>query len=135
MFRCSLWKGECNMQKGTTIKTTCPNCGDVELGVEDLTAMVCSTTQSASYAFRCPSCGAAVSKPTGRRVVDVLVSSGVTLRTWKLPEELIERHEGPPIAESDVEALLVELEDENFMSNVLAMVQRHRRQGVAGDAT
>lgn len=94
---------------GTTIRATCPTCGDIELAVADLKALVCMTDDAASYCFRCPLCRILVSKPTSRQVVDVLVSSGVRLHVWSLPAELEEVHNGPPLAPSDVVSLRLEL--------------------------
>ena len=44
----------------------------------------------------------AVSKAAEPRVVDLLVSSGVRMLVWRLPAELFETHEGPPIDHDDV---------------------------------
>ncbi|MDA8392099.1 MAG: hypothetical protein M0Z87_04705 [Actinomycetota bacterium] len=105
---------------GTTIRATCPTCGDVELGVADLTALLCSTTQAASYSFRCPRCRMLVAKPTGRQVVDVLVSSGVELRYWRLPAELGEVHHGPPLAPADVISLRAELTRDDWYQRLVS---------------
>lgn len=105
---------------GTTIRATCPTCGDVELGVSDLTALLCSTTQAASYSFRCPRCRMLVAKPTGRQVVDVLVSSGVELRYWRLPAELTEIHHGPPLAPADLISLRAELTRDDWYQRLVS---------------
>ncbi|MGH9102886.1 MAG: hypothetical protein ACRDYD_07890 [Acidimicrobiales bacterium] len=94
----------------------------MELGVEDLTAFVCSDSQAASYAFRCPLCRVAISKPTLRRVVDVLASSGVALRFWRLPAESAEVHNGPPLCHDDMLELHQELESDGWFDRVTAMV-------------
>src|ERR1044071_8763337 len=57
-----------------TIRASCPTCGDVELTTRDVTVQVCSTNNQGSYAFRCPDCRMAVSKPAEARIVDLLVS-------------------------------------------------------------
>ena len=44
----------------TTIKASCPTCGDVELTVGDVTVRVCAADNSGSYAFQCPMCRLAV---------------------------------------------------------------------------
>jgi hypothetical protein len=85
-----------------TIRATCPTCGDVELSSEDMQVLVCSSDQTAAYAFQCPVCRLIITKPTDHRVVDVLVSSGVALRTWQMPAEMAEVHSGPPISWDDV---------------------------------
>ncbi len=86
----------------TTIRASCPTCGDVELTVRDLTVHVCAADNRGSYAFRCPTCLLAVSKEAEPRVVDLLVSSGVRLSVWQLPAELSEVKLGPPINHDDL---------------------------------
>jgi len=85
-----------------TIRATCPTCGDVELSSDDMQVLVCNTDKSAAYAFRCPICRLMITKPTDHRVVEVLVSSGVALRTWELPAEILEVHTGPAITWDDI---------------------------------
>ena len=105
---------------GTTIRATCPGCGDVELGVADLIALVCSTTQAASYSFRCPRCRMLVAKETGKQVIDVLISSGVELRTWHMPAELDEPHNGPPLTSVDLSSLRSELVRADWYERLVA---------------
>jgi predicted RNA-binding Zn-ribbon protein involved in translation (DUF1610 family) len=62
----------------TTIKATCPTCGDVDLTPFDL--VVDDGGQAASYTFTCPSCVAAITKSAGREIVNLLADAGVTVR-------------------------------------------------------
>jgi hypothetical protein len=101
-----------------TIRATCPTCGDVELSSEQMQVLICSADQGASYAFRCPMCRLMVNKPTDERVVDVLVSSGVMLRTWDMPAEIQERHDGPAISWDDILEFHFLLNDEGWLSRV-----------------
>lgn len=84
------------------IRATCMSCGDVELGVRGVQVLLCATTNEGSYAFRCPQCRAAISKPADARVVDILIAAGVELVVWDMPAELGEVHEGPPICSDDL---------------------------------
>ncbi len=61
----------------TTIKTTCEQCGDIELHPDDLALELDPTGDSGSYLFTCPTCGAAQSRPANARVVNVLLATGV----------------------------------------------------------
>src|SRR3954451_22450597 len=61
----------------TTIRANCPTCGDVQLRATELVVRVCSDDESGSYTFRCPTCTVAVAKGASKRIVDLLVSSGV----------------------------------------------------------
>jgi hypothetical protein len=94
----------------------------VELTTRDVRVLLCSTTNEGSYAFRCPACRLAVSKPAESRVVDVLVSSGVRLSVWHLPAELDEPKAGAPINYDDLLAFHEELQQDGWLDRVVAMV-------------
>ena len=85
-----------------TIRASCSDCGDVELTSADVTVRVCSANSEGSYSFSCPTCGRIVVKSAEPRIVELLVTSGVRLVTWHLPEELKEVHEGDPIDHDDL---------------------------------
>ncbi len=85
-----------------TIRATCPTCADVELTTRDLSVQVCSDTSQGSYSFRCPTCLLAVSKQAEPRIIDLLVSSGVRMRLWRLPAELQEPKQGRPFNWDDL---------------------------------
>ena len=87
----------------TTIRANCPSCGDVQLRAADLTVRVCSDDEQGSYCFQCPTCAQAVAKDASRRIVDLLVSSGVRMEVWRLPAELSELHTGDPLSPFTVE--------------------------------
>lgn len=105
-----------------TIRASCPTCGDVELTTGDVRVLLCSTTNEGSYAFRCPACRLAVSKPAEARVVDVLVSSGVRLSVWHLPAELNEVKTGAPINYDDLLEFHEELQQDDWLDRVVSMV-------------
>lgn len=60
----------------TTIKATCPGCGEVSLCPWQIT-LTCGGLREASYSFDCPSCGGRVWKPADDRVVRLLMSGGI----------------------------------------------------------
>jgi hypothetical protein len=85
-----------------TIRATCTDCGDVELTTADVRVRVCTTDNSGSYLFRCPTCHMSVVKPAEPRIIDLLVASGVELSTWELPMELFELRSGPALTHDDL---------------------------------
>lgn len=85
-----------------TIRATCPTCDDVELTTRDLRVHVCADNNQGSYSFRCPTCRTAVAKKAEPRIIDLLVSSGVRMKVWRLPAELSEVKAGPPFIWDDV---------------------------------
>ncbi len=86
----------------TVIKASCHDCGDVELGIDQLRVRVCTADTQGTYVFRCPTCQMSVSKPAEPRIIDLLVASGVQLIEWRLPAELFEEHHGAPISHDDL---------------------------------
>ncbi|SDD39560.1 hypothetical protein [Streptomyces prasinopilosus] len=60
----------------------CPDCrGRFELGAHALRLVIGASRRTTFYSFTCPACEAAVRKPAGERVVELLTGGGVsTLR-------------------------------------------------------
>ncbi|MCX4740212.1 hypothetical protein [Streptomyces antibioticus] len=60
----------------------CPDCrGRFELGASALLLAIGASSRTTFYSFTCPECGAAVRKPAGERIVELLTGGGVrTLR-------------------------------------------------------
>lgn len=86
----------------TTIRATCPTCGDVELKPTDLRLVVCSRTEWSTYAFDCPTCHDEIKKPADDEVVALLISGGVVVQPWHIPAEALEVHDGPRICYDDL---------------------------------
>lgn len=86
----------------TTIKASCPSCGDVELTPTQVRLVVCSVKSWSYYAFTCPTCQEEIRKPAGRDVVALLISGGVVAEPWSVPAEALEHHEGPVLTYDDV---------------------------------
>src|SRR5439155_7111413 len=61
----------------TTIRTTCPRCGEVDMGPEAILLSVLQGGVEGTYRFVCPQCMDAVEKRADRKIVALLVSAGV----------------------------------------------------------
>jgi predicted RNA-binding Zn-ribbon protein involved in translation (DUF1610 family) len=72
----------------TTIRTTCPRCGEVDMGPEAILLSVLQGGREGTYRFTCPTCFDAVEKRADRKIVALLVSAGVDVASR---EELDER--------------------------------------------
>lgn len=94
--------------ESVSIRATCPDCGDVDLRVEQLRAQLCVTDNQGSYAFVCPACDGQVTRPAEPGVVDLLVSAGVELSVWRRPDDGAD-HAGPAFTWDDVLELHEEL--------------------------
>lgn len=86
----------------TTIKATCPLCGEVELTPADVSLMVCTTAPLSYYSFTCTTCLDEVRKPADDHVVSLLVSGGVPAKVWDLPAEAVEPRIGPRLSYDDL---------------------------------
>ena len=86
----------------TTIKASCPSCGDVELTPQQVRLVVCSVKSWSYYAVICTTCADEIRKPAGRDVVALLISGGVVAEPWSVPAEALEAHEGPVLNYDDV---------------------------------
>ncbi|HZD16882.1 MAG TPA: hypothetical protein VE669_01950 [Actinomycetota bacterium] len=61
----------------TTIRTTCPRCGEVDMGPESILLLVTRGGREGTYRFTCPTCMDDVEKRADRKIVALLVSAGV----------------------------------------------------------
>ena len=109
-----------------TIRASCPSCGDVELTSGDVTVLVCSTNNEGAYAFQCPECRLAITKPAEPRVVDLLVSTGVKLSVWQLPAELDEPKSGPPINYDDLLEFHFLVQRDDFFEQLVSSSREDR---------
>lgn len=105
----------------TVIKASCQDCGDVELGVRDLSVRVCESAPQSSYVFRCPTCQMTVSKPAEQRIIDLLVASGVELVEWRLPAELFEARDGQPITHDDLIDFHALLQSDSWFAELMSL--------------
>jgi hypothetical protein len=64
----------------TTIRTTCPRCGEVDMGPEAILLSIRDQlVGEGSYRFACPECQNTIEKPADRKVVQLLLSAGVEI--------------------------------------------------------
>ena len=100
----------------TTIKASCPTCGEVELTPADVSLMVCSHAPLSYYAFGCPGCLEEIRKPADDHIVSLLVSGGVPARVWDLPGEALEPKEGPRLTYDDLLDFALQLGDSDLLA-------------------
>lgn len=74
----------------TTIKATCPTCGDVDLTPADVAVTVARELGWSTYTFTCPSCGDDVTKAADDDVVHLLSGAGVRVERLRVPREFFE---------------------------------------------
>ncbi|HEX2576759.1 MAG TPA: hypothetical protein VHK88_10455 [Aquihabitans sp.] len=107
-----------------TIRASCGTCGDVEVTSQDVTVRVCRDDNAGTYSFTCPVCALTVVKNAEPRIVELLVTSGVRLVTWSLPDELSEPKVGDPIDHDDLLDFHTLLETDGWMETLHRMTHR-----------
>jgi hypothetical protein len=111
----------------TTIKATCPRCGEVGLMPGEIELRVDRSGSGASfYAFTCPSCLDVVRKPADDRVIRLLISGGVRILSLEAtprpkPRALAERFDGPPITHDDLLDFHGLLERDDWFDDLVAL--------------
>ncbi len=96
----------------------------MQLKANDLIVRVCSDDERGSYTFRCPDCHMPVAKDASRRIVDLLVGSGVRMQVWRLPAELHESHRGPTLTPDDLLDFHLLLQTDGWFESVAEEVRR-----------
>ncbi len=106
----------------TTIRANCPHCGDVQLRTHDLTVRVTADQEHGSYTFSCPQCERAVAKDASKRIIDLLISTGVAVQEIKPPAELNELHVGPVINADDILDFHIMLQSDEWLEDLYKSV-------------
>ena len=102
----------------TTIKATCPACGEIDLTADDILLRIGAQSAGNTYGFSCPNCGDFVQKPADERVVRLLLSGGVMPTLINVPAEALEVHDGPPISHDDLIAFHDLLESDGWFDEL-----------------
>ena len=110
----------------TTIKASCPTCGEVELTPSDVSLMVCSHAPLSYYAFTCRTCKDEIRKPADDHVVSLLVSGGVPASVWDLPAEALETKPGPRLTYDDLLDFALQLGDTDLLAACADELRTHR---------
>ena len=100
----------------TTIKASCPTCGEVELTPADVSLMVCSHAPLSYYAFTCATCCQEIRKPADDHVVSLLMSGGVRAEVWEVPAEALEPKAGPDLSYDDLLDFVIQLGRDDMLA-------------------
>jgi hypothetical protein len=104
----------------TTIKATCPDCGEVDLTADDILLRVGARASVNTYGFSCPKCHEFVEKPADERVIRLLLSGGVMPTLVHVPAEILEPRQGPPIDYDDILNFHETLQNESWFEQLLS---------------
>ena len=103
----------------TTIKATCPGCGEVDLTAEDILLRIGGSRSSNTYGFSCPTCTEFIEKTADDRIVRLLLSGGVMPVLTHVPAEVLEPRQGPPITHDDLLAFHEILERDDWYDELM----------------
>lgn len=117
----------------TTIKATCPNCGEVTLTPDEVELWIDrSAREDSFYAFTCPTCLCVVRKPADDRVIRLLTTGGVEVRHVAPPvPPRPPRFSAPQFTHDDLLDFHTMLAADEWFSDLVALVRREggRRTG------
>lgn len=102
----------------TTIKATCPTCGEVDLTADDILLRIGPSHGTNTYGFGCPTCTDFVEKPADERIVRLLLSGGVMPMLVHVPAEALEKKEGPRITHNDILEFHQLLDSDNWFERL-----------------
>ena len=103
----------------TTIKATCPACGEIDLTADDILLRIGARASVNTYGFSCPECSEFVEKHADERVIRLLLSGGVMPTLVHVPAEVLENRAGPPINYDDLLNFHEKLEREDWFEQLL----------------
>jgi predicted RNA-binding Zn-ribbon protein involved in translation (DUF1610 family) len=108
----------------TTIKATCPSCGEVGLTPDEIELRVDQSGDGSFYAFTCPACLEVVRKPADDRIVRLLSSGGV--QALDLGQPFGPRPGGPRFTHDDLLDFHTLLETSDWFTGLEALVRSGR---------
>ena len=91
------------------VATICPTCGEIELRAEQLWLVLVEPTGLAHIDFRCPRCAEEIRYAVEGETLEVLLEI-LPVEELRLPAEMFERPDGPPLTTDDLIDLMLELD-------------------------
>lgn len=91
-----------DMSGRTTVRATCPDCGDIVITSDQVTLRLMHGEGSGHYRFICPQCSKITLKVASETIVNLLKQADVKEEYWELPLELMERPTSGTLEEDDI---------------------------------
>ena len=104
----------------TKIRARCPECGDVEFGI-DCIVVIGTTSSACAYRFICPGCGEPVSRTAVPDVIELLLSAGVRREAFHPPS--MQKAVAAPITETDVQSFRELLASTDWFESLRASIE------------
>jgi len=106
------------MESPVGIDVVCPDCAGVRVAPEAVTVRVCMDDVQWSYWFICPQCERRAGAPTFQGPALEAIAAGSPFESWRLPAELLEVHDGPPLQLVDLLELKFDLRQPNLVESL-----------------
>ena len=103
------------MTQAMCVVVKCPDCFETRVSPDLVTLRHCVDDESWSYRFTCPDCRLPTVSPTGDLAARAAMEAGCPIEIWRLPAELLEPHDGPPLAIADILELHEEMLDPGWV--------------------
>ncbi len=103
------------MESPFAIEVECPDCCGVRVDPDTVTVRVCLDDAEWSYWFMCPGCSSRAAASTRQGPALDAIAAGAPFVSWRLPAELSEHHDGPPIQLFDLLELKLDLMQPNLV--------------------
>ena len=110
------------MNEMTTIRATCPKCGEVEMDAQAILLSIRETDGEGVYSFTCPVCFDTIEKPADRKVVMLLLSAGVDVT--QIAEVVVDEQppdDLPPLTADDLIDFHFLLQGEDWFTKLAAV--------------
>ena len=104
----------------TKIRAHCPDCGDVEFGIDRI-AVIGTQSEAAAYRFSCPGCGESVSRTAVPDVIELLLSAGV--RRYDNAHPAAQSSAAAPLTNHDVETFRTLLQSSDWFEGLRASIE------------
>jgi hypothetical protein len=102
----------------TTIRATCPTCGEVDMSPEEIYLAV--RGPHSIYRFVCPACSIPIEKAADRKVIALLLSAGVNLGDGRpvTPSVRPGNEDVPPFTKDDLMGFHDLLKHDDFLAEL-----------------
>ena len=90
------------MKQDLCVVVKCPDCLEARVSPENVTLRHCLDDETWSYRFMCPDCQLPAVASTNDQAARAAMEAGCPIEIWRLPAELLEHPEGPPLVIADI---------------------------------
>lgn len=94
----------------TMIRTTCVDCGDIDVAIDAISLERSKGSRAASYQYDCPDCGTRYRRPASNRVFEALIAMGAARQVLPVPNPITHQEIAEFVADLDMDKWIEELD-------------------------